>query len=218
MTLYARTRQNAPRLGLSGEGNVVDEKARTPGNRKAAVPWLASILYLCMSCGEEEPTAPPLPVATMVIVAPSAVALSALRDTTRLTATVLDQNGQVMTGALVAYSSSADSVATVDGSGLVTAVGNGTAVVTATSGEASGDCDGDGGAAGGGDAVRFGDARVRGHRAIGGRGAGCERFGPSSTGRSADSVGGGHDGAGDGGGQRDRRGDGHMRGVRRMRR
>ena len=34
--------------------------------------------------------------------------------------------------------SSADSVATVDGSGLVTAVGNGTAVVTATSGETSG--------------------------------------------------------------------------------
>ena len=74
----------------------------------------------------------------MVIVAPSAVTMSALRDTTRLTATVLDQNGQVMTGALVAYSSSADSVATVDVSGLVTSVGNGTAVVTATSGEASG--------------------------------------------------------------------------------
>ena len=91
-----------------------------------------------MSCGEEAPTAPPLPVATMVVVAPSAVTLSALRDTTRLTATVLDQNGQVMTGALVAYSSSADSVATVDVSGLVTAVGNGTAVVTATSGGASG--------------------------------------------------------------------------------
>ncbi|MDE2876040.1 MAG: Ig-like domain-containing protein [Gemmatimonadota bacterium] len=98
---------------------------------------MAFILCLCMSCGEEAPTAPP-PAATTVIVAPSAVTLSALRDTTRLTATVLDQNGQVMTGSLVAYSSSADSVATVDGSGLVTAVGNGTAVVTATSGEASG--------------------------------------------------------------------------------
>ena len=117
---------------------MVDEKARTPGNRRAAAPWLLSILCLCMSCGEGAPTAPPQPVATMVIVAPSAVTLSALRDTTRLTATVLDQNGQVMTGALVAYSSSADSVATVDVSGLVTAVGNGTAVVTATSGGASG--------------------------------------------------------------------------------
>ena len=77
-------------------------------------------------------------MATTVIVAPPVVTPSALRDTIRLTATVLDQSGQVMTGAVVAYSSSAVAVAMVDGSGLVTAVGNGTAVVTATSGEASG--------------------------------------------------------------------------------
>ena len=99
---------------------------------------LATVLCLVIGCGEDTPTEPPQPVATTVTVAPSSATLYALSDTIRLTATVLDQNGQVMTGVPVNYSSSAESVATVDGSGLVTAVGNGSATVTGTSGTASG--------------------------------------------------------------------------------
>ena len=68
---------------------------------------------------------------------PDSVTLFAVGDTVRLAVGALDSNGHHVPNAEFAWSS-ADSVATVDGSGLVTAVGNGTAVVTATSGEASG--------------------------------------------------------------------------------
>ena len=49
-----------------------------------------------------------------------------------------DQNARVMGGATVTWTSSANSVATVDASGLVTAAGNGTATITASARSASG--------------------------------------------------------------------------------
>ncbi len=88
-----------------------------------------------LSCTES--SGPETPEATGLWVTPSTVRLTALADTVRLTADVRDQNGHVMDGAAVAWSSSDVSVAAVDG-GLVRAVGNGTATVTATSGQASG--------------------------------------------------------------------------------
>ncbi|MYI06443.1 MAG: Ig domain-containing protein [Gemmatimonadetes bacterium] len=101
---------------------------------------LAAITLLVLSCGDGavEPTPPPAPVATAVTVTPTAAELSALGATTRFSAQVRDQNGRVMAGASVAWSSSSASVATVDGSGVVTAAANGTATITATSGSASG--------------------------------------------------------------------------------
>ena len=101
---------------------------------------LATITLLVLSCGDGavEPTPPPAPVATTVTVTPAAAELSALGATTRLSAQVRDQNGRVMAGASVAWSSSNASVATVDGSGLVTAMANGTATITARAGSASG--------------------------------------------------------------------------------
>ena len=71
-------------------------------------------------------------------VSPTAATLAALSATTRLSAEVRDQNGQLMTGVSVRWATSDASVATVDASGLVTAVGSGTATVTATAGSASG--------------------------------------------------------------------------------
>ena len=71
-------------------------------------------------------------------VSPASAELSALGDTARFTAEVLDQNGQVMAGTTVTWTSSDRSVAAVDAFGLVTAAANGTATVTATSGSASG--------------------------------------------------------------------------------
>ena len=76
--------------------------------------------------------------ASSVEVSPDSVEFTALGDTARLEATVLDANGSAVEGAVVAWSSADEGVATVDASGLVTAVGVGSAAVTATSGSASG--------------------------------------------------------------------------------
>ena len=72
-----------------------------------------------------------------VAVTPAEANLAALGDTLRLTAEAFDANGSTVTGAEFSWGTSDDAVATVDGSGLVTAVANGTATITATSGEAS---------------------------------------------------------------------------------
>ncbi|MCY4574671.1 MAG: Ig-like domain-containing protein [Gemmatimonadetes bacterium] len=59
---------------------------------------------------------------------PATSELTALGATVKLSVEVADQNGQVMTGAAVTWSSSAAGVATINASGLVTAAGNGTGV------------------------------------------------------------------------------------------
>ncbi len=73
-----------------------------------------------------------------VAVVPAEATIAALGDTLRLEAEAFDANGHAVAGAEFSWESSDDAVATVDGSGLVTARGNGTATVTATAGEASG--------------------------------------------------------------------------------
>ena len=84
--------------------------------------------YACGDGATEPPTPPPDPPRpATVAVAPATVRLTALGATEQLTAEVRDQNGNVMTGAAVSWASSAASVATVSSTGLVTAVGNGTA-------------------------------------------------------------------------------------------
>ena len=102
---------------------------------------VGGIAMFVPSCGDgalEPPPAPPAPVATTVTVSPGSAALSAIGETTRFTAEVRDQNGQVMGGVAIAWASSDGLVATVDGSGVVTAVANGNATITATAGSASG--------------------------------------------------------------------------------
>ena len=95
--------------------------------------------YACGDGATEPPTPPPDPPRpATVAVAPATVRLTALGATEQLTAEVRDQNGNAMTGAAVSWASSAASVATVSSTGLVTAVGNGTATITATAGSASG--------------------------------------------------------------------------------
>ena len=95
--------------------------------------------YACGDGTTEPPTPPPDPPRpTTVTVSPAAAQLAALGATVQLSAEVRDQNGQAMAGATVAWRSSATTVATVSSTGLVTAVGNGTATITATAGSASG--------------------------------------------------------------------------------
>ena len=92
--------------------------------------------YACGD-GTTEPPTPPQP--TTVTVTSATNRMSALGATVQLSAEVRDQNGQVLAGATVAWASDNAPVATVDGSGLVTATGNGTATITASAGGASGE-------------------------------------------------------------------------------
>ncbi|MFG1691118.1 Ig-like domain-containing protein [Gemmatimonadota bacterium] len=78
------------------------------------------------------------PRATTVALSPSSATLNAIGATVQLSATVRDQDGQVMAGASVSWTTSASSVASVSSSGLVTAVAIGSATIAATSGSASG--------------------------------------------------------------------------------
>ncbi len=64
---------------------------------------------------------------------PSSVTLSSVGATEQLTATVYDENSDIISGATVAWASSDTSVATVSLSGLVTAVADGSANITASS-------------------------------------------------------------------------------------
>ncbi len=103
---------------------------------------VASVTLCVYACGDgnTEPLTPPPnpPRPTTVTVTPATAELVALGATGQLSAEVRDQNGQVMSGAAVTWASNAAAVATVDASGLVTAVGNGSATITATAGAASG--------------------------------------------------------------------------------
>ena len=118
--------------------------ARAANRRRSRVLSLAAVLCLVISCGDDEApavAAPPLPprlVAATVSLEPASVTLHALGDTIRLTPTVQNQNGETMTGVPIGYTSTDGSVVRVDGRGLVTAVGNGSAVITAASGAATG--------------------------------------------------------------------------------
>jgi uncharacterized protein YjdB len=77
------------------------------------------------------------PVVTTVTVAPTSASVVA-GATTTLQVTVKDQNGNVMTGQTVTWSTSNAATATVNSSGVVTGVAAGSATITATSSGTSG--------------------------------------------------------------------------------
>ncbi len=91
-----------------------------------------AILALVTACGS---TAPPTPAS--IVLSEISVTLSAIGATHTLTATIKDKGGQTISGAAVTWASDNASVATVNASGVITAVANGTAHVTATSGSAT---------------------------------------------------------------------------------
>lgn len=94
-------------------------------------------LLACLSACVEANTIPPVTLLSLTI-DPHSVSLDALGDTARFTATVRDQHGQKIVGGTTEWISSDPAVATVNGSGLVRAAGNGTATITATSDSATG--------------------------------------------------------------------------------
>ncbi len=80
---------------------------------------------------------PPAPVVTTVTVAPTSASVVA-GSTTTLQATVKDQNGNVITGQTVTWSTNNAAAATVNSSGVVTGIAAGSATITATSSGKSG--------------------------------------------------------------------------------
>ncbi len=78
------------------------------------------------------------PAPTAVAVIPDTVALTALGQTAQLAAEVRDQNGRVMEGVPVSWSSADTTVAVVDSAGLVTGIGGGATTIAATAGAVSG--------------------------------------------------------------------------------
>jgi hypothetical protein len=101
------------------------------------VAFLLAMTFFACGEGPEEVVL----TATSVTVSPASATFSAVGDTEQLSATALDQNGNTATGVQFSWSSSDASVASVSTSGLVTAVGNGTATITATTQGVSGTAD-----------------------------------------------------------------------------
>jgi hypothetical protein len=87
-----------------------------------------------LACGGE-PTRPAVP--TSVSVTPPTVSLSAFGATQQITATVRDQDSQPIVGLTTTFASGDLAVATVGGSGLVTAVANGVTAITVSHGSIS---------------------------------------------------------------------------------
>ena len=112
-----------PRLPFTSRVALVRLRAR----------WLAALavalLWACSggSSGSGEPPYPPPLVATSLAVSPDSAQLEGIGETVQFSAEIRDRNGNAMPDVTVAWSSDATGVATVDATGLVTAVGAGTA-------------------------------------------------------------------------------------------
>ncbi len=107
------------------------------------VVFLPASLLVHSSCGNDSPTSPPSPppppaaVPTSIEITPSSATLNAIDQTVQLAPVVLDENGSEIADASVTWTSGAVDVATVSDQGLVTAVNNGSVVITAHSGSLS---------------------------------------------------------------------------------
>lgn len=88
----------------------------------ALLSWIAALMGCSDSTGAVQ--------VASVVVAPGSATLTAIGATVQLVASVRDASGNAISGFSVAWVSSNEGVVTVSASGLVTAVGNGTAAVT----------------------------------------------------------------------------------------
>ena len=107
---------------------------RLTGSAKAVALVQAILALSLVSCGG---SSEPGPVIDRIEVTPS-TASREVGETLQLSAAVKDAAGVLLSGFAVTWSSSAVSVASVSSSGLVTAVGIGTAIISATNGNKTG--------------------------------------------------------------------------------
>ena len=106
------------------------------------IALLPASLFVLSTCGKDSSTAPsdptpPAPVPASIEITPSSATLNSIDQTVQLAPVVLDENGAEIADASVTWTSGAVDVATVDDLGLVTAVNNGSAVITAQAGSLS---------------------------------------------------------------------------------
>ncbi len=100
---------------------------------------LTAVAVMTWACDSGDVVDPVVtPVLTSVTVSPATVTIM-MGQTQQLSAQALDQNGSAMSGTITfTWSSSDETVATVDATGLMTAVDGGTATITATTGSVNG--------------------------------------------------------------------------------
>lgn len=96
--------------------------------RNLAGALALGVLGLGGGCGD------PVSVATAITISPGSAVLEDAGETVQLTASVMDQNGEVMTGVPVFWTSGDSIVALVSMRGLVTGWGAGTTTVQASAG------------------------------------------------------------------------------------
>lgn len=101
------------------------------------LPLLLLLLVPLGACGDDDPVTPEPEIAD-VQVSPATASLDAVGATTQFTATATDTDGQQVLDATFTWSSSDESVATVDATGTVTGAGAGEAQITATADGVSG--------------------------------------------------------------------------------
>ena len=109
---------------------------RRSRTRRAAVVFAGLFSLALAACGGggDDGGTPPTTVASVVITAPTTPpSFQTLTRTAQFTAVARDAASTPIAGAAISWSSSNTGVATVSGSGLVTAVANGSAQITATS-------------------------------------------------------------------------------------
>jgi len=137
---------------LDANGNTLTGRAITWGSSNTAVATVdaqgvvtavaegtASITATSEGkSGSATITVTPAPVATVVVSPSTASLVLGITPTQQLTAVTKDARGAVLTDRAVTWGSSNTAAATVDATGLVTAVGAGSATITATSETQSG--------------------------------------------------------------------------------
>src|SRR5688572_20330412 len=108
----------------------------TPALKAAsALALLAPLLLATMSCAGGDGGTPPVTVASVLITGPVAPPLlQTLGRTSQFTASARDADNAVIADANITWQSSSGGVATVNATGLVSAVANGTTTITAHSG------------------------------------------------------------------------------------
>lgn len=115
---------------MSGESNL----------NPRSFPITTVCLLISSGCGSTETlTEASEPLAAGISLTPSDPSLSWLGETVAISAQVLDQHGNVMSGVGLTWTTSEPDVAIVSASGVVTAVGNGAATITASAATASGE-------------------------------------------------------------------------------
>lgn len=106
--------------------------------RRFGALWVAGFLILA-GC-DDSPTDPPdTPGVAEIQVTPDEITFTVIGLSEAFSAIVLDEDGEVIDDATVAWSSSNEEVATVNEVGVVQAVGEGSATIAATSGDVTGE-------------------------------------------------------------------------------